>query len=122
MLCTRQSCDNVRVQSATQSTASAQIVRSQTSSNVRVQSAAQSTASVLVLYTSPYLDTVRVQGATKNELLGCNSCMPKLVITFVFKLHTLKYKGSRMFGLTVQTQEGLNWPAKHCNPFTVVIV
>ena len=35
---------------------------------------------------------------------------------------TLRYKGSRIVGLRVQTYRGLKWSTKHCRPFRVVAV
>lgn len=36
--------------------------------------------------------------------------------------HTLRYRGSRILGLRVQTYRGLKWSTKHCRPFRVVAV
>ena len=77
-----QTCDNVRVQSATQWTASVH-TNAQTCDNVRVQSATQWTASVHT--NAQTCDNVRVQSAT--QWTGVHTLrMPKSVVTFVFKV------------------------------------
>ena len=85
----RQTSDNVRVQSATQSTASVRTYSThvQTSDNVRNQSATQSTASVRTYFTHVQTcDNVRVQSATQSTASVHTLHMSKPVITFVFKV------------------------------------
>ena len=105
-----QTCDDVRVQSAVQWTASvhtlhmskpvitfvfkmlrngllgANFTHVQTCDNARVQSAAQWTAAVHTLHMSKSCDNVRVQSATQWTASLHTLHMSKPVITFVFKV------------------------------------
>ena len=82
-----QTCDNVRVQSATEWTASVHtLTHVQTCDNVRVQSATEWTASVHTLTHVQTCDDVRVQIATEWTASVHTLRMSKPAITFVFKV------------------------------------
>ena len=82
-----QTCDNVRVQSATEWSASVRtLTHVQTCDNVRVQSATEWTASVHTLTHVQTCDDVRVQIATEWIASVHTLHMSKPVITFVFKV------------------------------------
>ena len=82
-----QTCDNVRVQSATEWTASVHtLTHVQTCDNVRVQSATEWTASVHTLTHVQTCDNVRVQSVTEWTASVHTLHMSKPVMTSVFKL------------------------------------
>ena len=95
-----QSCDNVRVPSATEWTASVhtlhmpkaviafvfQVLRNGLLRNVHVQSATEWTASVHKFTHAQSCDNLRVQSATEWTASVHTLHMPKAVITFVFKV------------------------------------
>ena len=80
-----QSCDNVRVHSATEWTALVHTLRMSKPNVTRVQSATEWTASVHTLHMSKP-NVTRVQSATEWTASVHTLRMPKAVITFIFKV------------------------------------